>query len=215
MDEHEVLFSGTENGRRRPLLILAFDEAHGLTDVSETQGWSLYSELHRSLSEFVDLPIFTLFLSTAGKFHLFSPPRSSDSSSRIILGANRVLPPITETGFDQFALDAKEGDITLDRVVEDEWICRLGRPLYVFLALEFSLGGGLRSDYRVGSLLVISLKKITINVRSCSLRSRSCSVAPTISLTILSRQITLTGLLHAYPSASHSSSTSHDQMHAI
>src|SRR6266850_2980495 len=78
-------------------------------------------------------------------------------------------------------------------------------------------GGGLMSDYRVGSLLVISLqnsKKISIKVRSCVLQSRSCSVASTI-LAILRCQITLTGLLHAYPSASHSSSASHIQNHAI
>jgi hypothetical protein len=43
-----------------------------------------------------------------------------------------VLPPITETGFDQFVLDPKEGETMLDRVVEDDWICCLGRPLYVF-----------------------------------------------------------------------------------
>ena len=138
IDERRVLFS---KANRRPLLILAFDEAHGLTDVPETRGWSLYSELRRCLSELDTVPIFSLFLSTAGKFQLFSPPRLLDYSSRITCGANWALPPITETGFDQFALDAKEGEITLDRVVdvEDEWICRLGRPLYVFLARAFSL----------------------------------------------------------------------------
>ena len=134
IDERRVLFS---KANRRPLLILAFDEAHGLKDVPETRGWSLYSELRRCLSELVDLPIFTLFISTAGNFHLFSSPRSEEYSSRIVLGANWVLPPITETGFDQFALDAKEGEITLDRVIEDDWICRLGRPLYVFRARAF------------------------------------------------------------------------------
>jgi hypothetical protein len=136
IDEHQVLFSESFKSAsvRRPLIILAFDEAHGLTETPESRGWSLFSELRRCLSEVVGLPIFTLFLSTAGKFHLFSPPRLSDYSSRIVLGANWVLPPISETGFDQFALDAKEGEITLDRVVEIDWICRLGRPLYVFLA---------------------------------------------------------------------------------
>jgi len=129
MDERQVLFSEARTKRRRPLVNLAFDEAHGLTDVPEIRGWSLYSELRRCLSELVGLPIFTLFLSTSGKFHTFSPPTLSDYSSRVVLGANWVLPPITETGFDQFALDAKEGEITLDRVVEDDWICRLGRPL--------------------------------------------------------------------------------------
>jgi hypothetical protein len=37
IDERGVLFS---KANKRPLLILAFDEAHGLTDVPETRGWS-------------------------------------------------------------------------------------------------------------------------------------------------------------------------------
>jgi hypothetical protein len=133
IDERRVLFKASKP-KRRLLLVLAFDEAHGLMDVPETRDWSLYSELRRCMSEIIDLPIFTLFLSTAGKFHLFSLPRSEDYSTRIVLGDNWVLPPITETGFDQFALNAKEGEITLDRVMEDDWIFRLGRPLYVFRA---------------------------------------------------------------------------------
>jgi hypothetical protein len=136
VDKHQVLFKdvlGRNTVMRRPLLILAFDEAHGLADAPESRGWSLYSELCRCLSEIVGLPIFTLFLSTADKSHPFSLPRLSDYSSHVVLGANWVLPPITETGFDQFALDAREGEVTLDRVIKDEWICRLGCPLYVFL----------------------------------------------------------------------------------
>jgi hypothetical protein len=45
-----------------------------------------------------------LYLLTAGKFHLFSPPRWLDYSW-LVLYVNWVLSPITETGFDQFALD--------------------------------------------------------------------------------------------------------------
>lgn len=130
VDELQVLFSEARTKRKRPLAILAFDEAHGLTDVPETQGWSLYSELRRCLSEVVGIPIFTLFLSTAGKFHIFSPPTMPGYSSLVGLSTHWVLPPITETGLDQFALDAKEGEITLGQVVQDDWIYRLGRPLY-------------------------------------------------------------------------------------
>ena len=72
------------------------------------------------------------------KFHIFSPPRPVDYSTRVI-STKQMLPPITETVFDQFALDVKEGKITLDRIVEDEWICRLGCPLCVFLAHAFTL----------------------------------------------------------------------------
>jgi len=63
IDEHQVLFSEGFKGAsvRRPLIILAFDEAHGMTDAPESRGWSLYSELRRCLSELVGLPIFTYF----------------------------------------------------------------------------------------------------------------------------------------------------------
>lgn len=71
VDERQVLFKEVLEEYtvgRRPLLILAFDESQGLTDVPEGRSWSLYSELRRCLSETVGLPIFILFLSTAGKF---------------------------------------------------------------------------------------------------------------------------------------------------
>jgi len=72
------------------------------------------------------------------------------------------------------------------------------------------------SDYRVGSVLVMSsqTRMISINVQSWTLPFRSCLVASTIL--IVHRQMnTLTGLLHAYPFASHSTLTSPIQMHAI
>ena len=64
-----------EGGMRRPLVILAFDEAHGLTEFLDDRGWTIYSELRRCLCQLLSLPMFTLFLSTAGKFRLFSPDR--------------------------------------------------------------------------------------------------------------------------------------------
>ena len=50
-----------ENGMKRPLVVLAFDEAHNLTESLDDQGWSIYSELRRCLFQLRGLPIFTLF----------------------------------------------------------------------------------------------------------------------------------------------------------
>ena len=135
IDRHDSICSKTKDGMKRPLVVLAFDEAHHLTEFQDNRNWSIYSELRRCLCQLIGIPIFTLFLSTAGKFRLFSPDtgRQWDTSSRVMLGTKWVLPPITETGFGQFALPAIENQTTLDNVVEDRWICRLGRPLCVFL----------------------------------------------------------------------------------
>lgn len=126
-----------KDGVRRPLVILAFDEAHVLTEFVNKRSWSIYSELRRCLVHLSTLPIFTLFLSTAGKFRLFSPKKESETSARVAQGRKLTLPPITETGFDQFAWHAEEDVTKLDDVVTDEWICRLGRPLYGFLISVF------------------------------------------------------------------------------
>jgi len=136
IDKDEVTCSETKK-MRKPLVILAFDEAHVLTEFVHNRNWSIYSELRRCLVHIVDLPIFTLFLSTAGKFRHFSPEKKWEISSRVAQGRKWVLPPITETGFDQFALPAKEGETTLDAVVQDQWICCLGRPLYAFPTSAF------------------------------------------------------------------------------
>ena len=129
IDEHDDLLSQNKD-MRRPVVVLAFDEVHALMDSSGGRNWTIYSELRRCLSELVDIPIFTLFISTADNFQLISHEGPANPS----LGNKKLLPPIPDNDFDHFAFTAKEGEITLDRVVEDEWICRLGRPLYVFLA---------------------------------------------------------------------------------
>ena len=131
IDKHHDICS-IKDGMKRPLVVLAFDEAHNIAEFPGVRGWSIYSELRRCLCQLLRLPIFTLFLSTEGKFCLFSPDKQWDPSSRVVRGSEWVLPPITETGFDQFAIRAIENKTTLDEVVSDRWICSLGRPLCVF-----------------------------------------------------------------------------------
>ncbi|KAI0261148.1 hypothetical protein BC834DRAFT_490945 [Gloeopeniophorella convolvens] len=115
---------------RRPILILAFDESHGLTESAMDDEWSVFSELRRALRQAAHVPIFSLFLATGGKFRRFSPELSLDPSNRISGQEFSVLPPITETGFDVLAYVAYEGVITLSRVTDLDWMCHLGRPLF-------------------------------------------------------------------------------------
>ncbi|KAI0260658.1 hypothetical protein BC834DRAFT_1044451 [Gloeopeniophorella convolvens] len=115
---------------QRPLVILMFDECHQLSETKEDCQWSIFSELRRVLRQVKYFPIFSLFLTTAGKFHLLSSETSLDLSRRISDFSLISLPPITETGYDVFMYPAVEGKITLKRVASDDWICHLGRPLF-------------------------------------------------------------------------------------
>jgi hypothetical protein len=61
-------------GPQQPLLILSFDEGHMLVDTLLGRG-TLFLELVHTLHLVADLPIYSLFLSTAAKFHLFPSPQ--------------------------------------------------------------------------------------------------------------------------------------------
>ena len=127
---------------RRPLVIFVFDEAHILTDnppiPNRATRWNLFSELRRILRQTSDHALFSLFLSTAGRFNLFSPEISSDPSRRIQDSTLSTLDPITEISFDDLAYDAPEYKIMLKEVVEMNWMCHLGRPLYALFDYHFS-----------------------------------------------------------------------------
>ena len=116
IDEHRLLDS--KNGPRRPLVVLAFDEADALTDNPPNNDWNLFIELRQVLQQIDELPIFSLFLSTAGRFDKCSPVIRSDPSARAREPDNRPLDPITEISFDDIAYPALKGTITIDNVVE-------------------------------------------------------------------------------------------------
>ncbi|KAH9954174.1 hypothetical protein BC827DRAFT_1244139 [Russula dissimulans] len=128
IDPHGTLSS--PQGPQRPLVILAFDESHLLTDNPKDTPWNLFFGLRRTLREMAKLPIFSLFLSTAGRFHEFSPEIRSDPSTRIMKADLFPLDPISEISFDDLAFPAEENTVTLDRVVQMDWISHLGRPLF-------------------------------------------------------------------------------------
>jgi hypothetical protein len=128
-------------GSRRPLVIFAFDEAHILTDNPHKEfkmDWNLFSELRRILRQISGHAIFSVFLSTAGRFHLFSPETHSDPSSRVRDASERTLDPITEISFDDLAHPARANTVSLGQVVQMDWISHLGRPLYVHLGYPSS-----------------------------------------------------------------------------
>jgi hypothetical protein len=128
IDEDEV--SNSKHGPRRPLVVLAFDEADTLADNPPGKDWNLFSELHRVLRQINHLQIFSLFLSTGGRFPKFSPNIPDVKSARARHGYP-TLNPILEISFDDIAYPASEDTVTIGRVVEIDWICHLGRPLYV------------------------------------------------------------------------------------
>jgi hypothetical protein len=150
---------------RRPLVIFSFDEAHVLTDSPPMQNratnWNLFSELRRILRDTSDYPIFSLFLSTAGRFNLFSPEIRSDPSMRIKESQLSTLDPITEITFDDLAYDAPENKILLERVVKMDWICHLGRPLYALFG------------YPIGEQLTSHLEQVCVHLRRGKERDKS------------------------------------------
>jgi hypothetical protein len=129
IDEHSFL--DVENGPRQPLVILSFDEADTLTDNPPEKEWNLFSELRRVLRQIDQFQIFSLFLSTAGRFDKFSPVIRADPSARAKEPDNRPLDPISEISFDDVAYPALTGTVTIDKAVTIDWISHLGRPLYV------------------------------------------------------------------------------------
>ena len=73
---------GTEPEDRMPLVILAFDEAHTLTDREGDRevAWSNFSKLRHMLCALHRFPLFSLFLSTMGKISQFMSAKDEDVS---------------------------------------------------------------------------------------------------------------------------------------
>ncbi|THH14260.1 hypothetical protein EW146_g6062 [Bondarzewia mesenterica] len=119
-----------------PLFILAFDEAHTLTTQTHLRWWSMLTELRRALRALSQgskpAPVFAIFLSTTGKVSQFTSASEDDPSHCLVIGVFSLIPPFTDLGFDQFALEEHsfwEGCTLLD-VASNEHMARLGRPLF-------------------------------------------------------------------------------------
>ena len=119
-----------ETGDDYPLIILAFDEAHTLTNREETgyitSNFSVLRHVFRALYRF---PLFALFLSTTGKISQFTSP-DEDTSKRIMIRDLILIQPFTDLGFDMLAKRvALDGHWNLERVTADSHIVYLARPL--------------------------------------------------------------------------------------
>ena len=122
------------NSQGGPHVIICWDESHGLTECPEDQEWSVYSELRRALRAILESSILSIFLSTAGKFHKFSPTPEAEPSARAFKRGFSMLPPITAVGFDQFAekVDSLKQEWSLQRIASTHYMAHLGRALCAY-----------------------------------------------------------------------------------
>jgi hypothetical protein len=118
---------------KRPLVMLAFDESQFLTDLPQgcNRTTTLFADMDDLLFRFSALPIFSLFISRAGRFYE-PPPKKISPIMR-----PPPLSPITELGSDDLAYRAVENTVTLERVVQTDWIAHLGRPAYIYFTSCF------------------------------------------------------------------------------
>ncbi|KAI0310213.1 hypothetical protein OF83DRAFT_1272611 [Amylostereum chailletii] len=116
----------------RLLAVICMDEAHKLTDSIHSVEWNRFTELRRPLRKIRHQPFATVFLSTTGSFHKFSQDNADETSSRLRRKKLALFDPITEVGFDQFAVKVLVGDSkwTLDRLASTHHIAHLGRALF-------------------------------------------------------------------------------------
>jgi hypothetical protein len=110
--------------------MLAFDESQFLTDLPQDHDrtTTLFADMDNVLRWIGSLPIFSLFVSKFGRF--YEPPPKAELPW--IYMRPSPLFPITEVGFDDLAYDAMENTVTLERVVQTDWIAHLGRPAYIY-----------------------------------------------------------------------------------
>ncbi|KAK2464489.1 hypothetical protein APHAL10511_003468 [Amanita phalloides] len=119
--------------KSNPFVILAFDEAHTITQrhPGATEEWSIFNELHYALRHLNDLPLFSLFMSTTGKIFQFTSPTEEDLSKRVVMHKLSLIKPYTDLGFDPLAVTITvDGSQNLEKLTEDSQICSLGRPLF-------------------------------------------------------------------------------------
>jgi hypothetical protein len=113
-----------------PLLSLQLDEAHAiaktLTDPSR-RPWSKFTSFRRCMRRLRTLPVWSIVLSTTGKFF---PAAHLDDSGRMFSGILVNVTPFSSVGFDQLAEKVRaNGTTTLEEVTSLPYRLSLGRPL--------------------------------------------------------------------------------------
>ena len=150
-----------------PLVVLAFDEAHTLTELEDNGSWSRYGEMHRVIRGLHDFSLFSLFLSTSGTLFEISPTTRRDSSARSF-PKMEVMLPFCELGFDQFSKYVDfHGPVKFSQVTSEEHLTSYGRPLCVLNAHFVRL----QLTFVLDSLLTTSRDNRTqysfLQLRSC------------------------------------------------
>lgn len=120
-------------------MVVSFDEAHTIAEPVQSQAFTVISQLQRVMRQLDSVWIFFFFWSTAGKIHQTNPFPQVDRSDRVQPQLFTLTMPLTETGFDQLAMDIDKltGDPTwdskthLEKITSLEWMAHLGRPLFV------------------------------------------------------------------------------------
>jgi hypothetical protein len=114
-----------------PHVVICWDESHSLIEAVPNARWTIFSQLRRALRTIRDVSFISIFLSTTGKFHYFSPSPEFETSARLMYEELRMLPPITEVGFDQFAqmVDYVNEEWTLERIASTHQMVHYGRAL--------------------------------------------------------------------------------------
>lgn len=125
----QTLASKVEDLTNTVNVLLYFDEAHQLTQsrcVESTK--NLYKVLLSVLSDYTDIPLFVVFLSTTSHIGDFAPPRGIEDSDRATeSGAHQA--PITETPFDCAPnILVKQGVHDRKAVADVRFMARFGRP---------------------------------------------------------------------------------------
>jgi hypothetical protein len=124
---------------QEPLIILAFDEAHTLTQVAPEaevaiQGIIIaqtpFSHLRRVLCSIRNHSLFSLFLSTTGKITQFTSPRELDPSNRVQMGDLSLIPPFTALGWDHMVQGHPLNPASCNfSDIDFQYQVRLGRPM--------------------------------------------------------------------------------------
>ena len=130
-DSDETLHR-VQSGAQHVDAFIVFDEAHTLADSYDEDKESRFVVLRRVLGALSTSPLFSFFLSTAGKVTQFGQPRGQDESDRINRGEFVAPRPYVAVGFDQLSYLHKfrQGQ-TIQDVTSLRFISHLGRPLYV------------------------------------------------------------------------------------
>ncbi|XP_006456839.1 hypothetical protein AGABI2DRAFT_122728 [Agaricus bisporus var. bisporus H97] len=131
--------SKTDKG---PVILFYFDEAQHLTAFTVTKGEkeprrTAYQCLCKAFTYMLDVPVFTLFLSTYSRLSEFSPSARNFWSARLLASTSKesndnLNAPFVELPFDAWKSPTivKEGSHSGDEICSLRFMARFGRPMF-------------------------------------------------------------------------------------